>query len=190
MPWSDCDGVWHGYHRYLWVFLHHIYSGDNWCGGWQRMWPFRFVAAPDCGRFGLWRFLSVAFRFVAVPVCGRSCLWPFQFVAVSVCGRSGLWPFRFVAVSVVAVSVCGRYDLLPTGLYQSNTTYLLSVYPPPTKFSGVILASIGSSVCLFRPYICGWNRVWSISSPILAGSISHLHILSVNFRRWVTYWAF
>ena len=75
------------------------------------MWPFRFVAVPVCGRSGLWPF-----RFVAVPVCGRSGLWPFRFVAVPVCGRSGLWPFRFVAVSAVAVSVCGRYDLLPAAL--------------------------------------------------------------------------
>ena len=109
---TDCDEVWHGYHRYLWDFLYHICSGDNWCGGWQLMWPFRFVAVPVCGRFGLWPF-----RFVAVPVCGRSGLWPFRFVAVSVCGRSSLWPFRFVAVSVVAVSVCCRYDLSPIYIY-------------------------------------------------------------------------
>ena len=108
IPWSDCDGVWYGYHRYLWDFLRHIYSGDNWCGGWQLMWPFRFVVVPFCGRFGFWPF-----RFMAVPVCGRSGLWPFRCVAVPVCGRFSLWPFRFVAVSVVAVSVCGRYDLLP-----------------------------------------------------------------------------
>ena len=157
--------------------------GDNGCCRFG-LWPLRTVAVSVCGGSCLWPFW-----FVAVPVCGRSCLWPFRFVAVPVCGRSGLWPFSFVAVLVVAVSVCGRYDLLLTGLYQSNTTYLLSVYPPPTKFSGVILASIGSSVCLVRPSICGWNRVWSISSPILAGSISHLHILSINFR-WVTYWFF
>ena len=66
-------------------------------------WPFRFF-----GRFGLWPF-----RFVAVSVCGRFGLWPFQVLAIPVCGHSGLWPFRFVAISVVAVSVCGRYDLLP-----------------------------------------------------------------------------
>ena len=74
--------------------------GDNWCG-----------------RFGLWPF-----RFVAVPVCGRFGLWPFRFVTVSFCGRSGLWPFRFVAVAVVAVSGCGRYDLLPKwhGRYCCN----------------------------------------------------------------------
>ena len=87
-----------GYHRYLWDFLHHIYSGDNWCGGWQLMWPFWFVAVPVCGRFGLWPF-----RFVAVPVCGRFCLWPF-----SVCGR-----FGFVAVPVCGRFGCGRFGLWP-----------------------------------------------------------------------------
>ena len=72
------------------------------------LWPLRSVAVPVCGHFGLWPF-----RFVAISVCGRSGLWPFRFVAVPVCGHLGLWPFRFVALSVVAVSVCGRYDLLP-----------------------------------------------------------------------------
>ena len=67
------------------------------------LWPFRFMAVPVCGRYGLWRF-----RSIAVSVCGRSGLWPL------VCGHSGLWPFQFVAVSVVAVSVCGSYGLLPT----------------------------------------------------------------------------
>ena len=81
--------------------------GDSWCGRFG-LWPFRSVAVSVCGRSGL-----RPFRFVAVSVCGRFGLWPFRFVAVSVCGRSGLWPFRFVAVSVVAVSVCGCYDLLP-----------------------------------------------------------------------------
>ena len=47
------------------------------------------------------------FRFVAVPVCGPFGLWPFRLVAVSVCGRFGLRPFRSVTVSV-----CGHYDLL------------------------------------------------------------------------------
>ena len=100
-PFLDCDGVCNGYHRYLWDFLHHIYSGDNWCGGWQLMWPFRFVAVSVCGRSGLWPF-----RFVVVPVCGRSGLWPFRFVAVPVCGRSGLWPFRLWPFRFVAVMTC------------------------------------------------------------------------------------
>ena len=98
---------WHRYscvYFYLWPFRFVAFSV---CGR-SGLWSFRSVAVPVCGRFGLWPF-----RFVAVPVCGRSGLWPFRFVAVPVCGRSGLWPFRFVAVSVLAVSVCGRYDQNP-----------------------------------------------------------------------------
>ena len=26
---ADAFFIWHEYHRYLWDFLHHIYSGDN-----------------------------------------------------------------------------------------------------------------------------------------------------------------
>ena len=77
------------------------------------LWSFRFAAVSVCGRSGLWPF-----RFVTVSVCGLSGLWPFRSVAVPVCGLFGLWPFRFVAVSVVAVLVCGHYDLLPTHLYD------------------------------------------------------------------------
>ena len=73
-----------------------------------RVWPFRFVAVPVCGRFGLWPF-----RSVAVPVCGRSGLWPFRFLAVSVCGRYGLWPFQFVAISVCGRLGFGRFGLWP-----------------------------------------------------------------------------
>ena len=50
---------------------------------------------------------------MTVSVCSSFCMWPFRFVAFSVCYRFHLWPLRFVAVSVSAVSVCGRYDLLP-----------------------------------------------------------------------------
>ena len=38
---------------------------------------------------------------------------------------------------------------------------------------------------LVRLYVCGQNRVRSVSSTILIGSISYLHILSSNFRRCV-----
>ena len=76
------------------------------------------VALPACGHFGLWPF-----RLVVVSVYGGFGLWPFLFVAVSICSRFGLWAFRFVAfqfvaVSVVAVSFCRRYDLLP--IYQQS----------------------------------------------------------------------
>ena len=51
-----------------------------------------------------------------------------------------------------------------------------------TKVKGGILVSPCLSVC---PSICGQNHVRSVSSTILAGSISYLHILSGNFRRCV-----
>ena len=38
------------------------------------------------------------------------------------------------------------------------------------------------------PSICGGNGIHSISSRILAGSISLLHILSTNFRKCVMCW--
>ena len=42
------------------------------------------------------------------------------------------------------------------------------------------------SVCLsVRLSICGQNHVRSVSSTILIGSISYLHILASNFRRCV-----
>ena len=42
------------------------------------------------------------------------------------------------------------------------------------------------SVCpSVRLSVCGQNRVRSVSSTILIGSISYLHILSSNFRRCV-----
>ena len=42
------------------------------------------------------------------------------------------------------------------------------------------------SVCLsVRLSVCGQNRVRSVSSTILIGSISYVHILSSNFRRCV-----
>ena len=43
--------------------------------------------------------------------------------------------------------------------------------------------SIRPSVGLF---VWGQNRAWSVSSTILAGSFSYLHILSSNFRRYVS----
>ena len=46
--------------------------------------------------------------------------------------------------------------------------------PASTKYTGITLS------------VCGQNRVRSVSSTILIGSISYLHILSSNFRRCVT----
>ena len=63
------------------------------------------------------------------------------------------------------------------------------LYPPLQRsWKGGILVSpcpsVRLSVCLFVCLsVCGWNRVRSVSSTILIGSISYLHILSSNFRR-------
>ena len=59
---------------------------------------------------------------------------------------------------------------------------------PPTStklkggYTGITLAVCPS----VRLSVCGQNRVRSVSSTILIGSISYLHILSSNFRRCVT----
>ena len=113
----------------------HIYSGDNWCGGWCGNWcgrlglrPFRSLALSVCGRSGLWPF-----RLVAISVCGRFGLWPFRSPVVPVCGRFGLWLFRFLAVSVVAFSVCGRYDQLPHEWRQITSTHNLIFCDAGTK---------------------------------------------------------
>ena len=43
---------------------------------------------------------------------------------------------------------------------------------------------------LVRLSVCGQNRVRSVSSTILIGSISYLHILSSNFRNFVEFFKF
>ena len=66
-----------------------------------------------------------------------------------------------------------------------NTSYLVVrfLYPPlQQSWKGGILVSPCPSV---RLSVCGQNRVRSVSSTILIGSISYLHILSSNFRRCV-----
>ena len=61
--------------------------------------------------------------------------------------------------------------------------YCMSLYPPLQRsWKGGILVSPCPSV---RLSVCGQNRVRSVSSTILIGSISYLHILSSNFRRCV-----
>ena len=60
---------------------------------------------------------------------------------------------------------------------------IVFLYPPLQRsWKGGILVSPCPSV---RLSVCGQNRVRSVSSTILIGSISYLHILSSNFRRCV-----
>ena len=67
--------------------------------------------------------------------------------------------------------------------------YLVSIYTP--RFNKVERGVywyhlVRLSVCLsVRLSVCGQNCVRSVSSTILIGSISYLHILSSNFRRCV-----
>ena len=56
------------------------------------------------------------------------------------------------------------------------------ILPASAKLKGGILVSPCPSV---RLSVCGQNRVRSVSSTMLVGSISYLHILSSNFRRCV-----
>ena len=79
------------------------------------------------------------------------------------------------------------------GLMIPITLFLFILPPASTKlkggYTGITLSvcpSVHPSVCpSVRLSVCGQNRVPSVSSRILMGSISYLHILSSNFRRCV-----
>ena len=70
-------------------------------------------------------------------------------------------------------------------------TIELIIPPASTKLKAGctgFTSSVRLSVC---PSVCGQNRVRSVSSTILVGSISYLHILSSNVRMCVAckyYW--
>ena len=72
--------------------------------------------------------------------------------------------------------------------------YIIIIPPTSTKLKGGYTGntlSVCPSVCpsvrpSVRLSVCGQNRVRSVSSTILIGSISYLHILSSNQRRCVT----
>ena len=67
-------------------------------------------------------------------------------------------------------------------MYFVDHQFVLFIPPASTKLKGGILVSPCPSV---RLSVCGQNGVRSVSSTILIGSISYLHILSSNFRRCV-----
>ena len=64
---------------------------------------------------------------------------------------------------------------------EQNAVHLAS---PDTYIKCAIQMSVRRSV---RLSVCGQNRVCSVSSTILIASISYLHILSSNFRRYGGY---
>ena len=96
-----------------------------------------------------------------------------------------LWTACIVIVCAISVylSLC-----LPVLTSQWVMLYMpkylcIWLYPPLQRsWKGGILVSPCPSV---RLSVCGQNRVRSVSSTILIGSISYLHILSSNFRRCV-----
>ena len=76
---------------------------------------------------------------------------------------------------------CLAFRIQPTSRCPEFTTVLSISYcfyytTRSTKLKGVYS---------FHLALCGQNRVRCVSSTILAISISHLHILSTNFRRCV-----
>ena len=103
------------------VFLHHIYSGDNWLR-WSLAWISLLPMGLSPSYLFWWQLMWCVTTDVAVSVCGLSGLWPFRSVAVPVCGPFGLWPFQsvafpLVAISIYAVSVCGRFRCGRFGLW-------------------------------------------------------------------------
>ena len=70
---------------------------------------FWFVDALVCRHFGL-----LTFWFIDVLVCQRFDLLTLYSVEVLDCRRFGVSTLRFVDVLVVDVSVCRRFDQLPT----------------------------------------------------------------------------
>ena len=88
------------------------------------------------------------------------------------------WPVWFpfqIALGLSSVIYCiqfGEYFFLS----------IIDISNPSNKVGGGYTGftlSVCPSIC---PSVCGQNRVCFVSSTILAGSISYLHILSTNFR--------
>ena len=102
------------------------------------------------------------------------------------CGEPGHPLLDFFSVYFVHISL---------GLSAKNESQWGYNYytPASTKLKGGILVIPPLQLCwrgvywshLVRLSVCGQNRVRSVSSTILAGSISYLHILSTNFMRCV-----
>ena len=92
---------------------------------------------------------------------------------------------------VLYLRFCGSFRIFPPQhrdcLHIEAWWYYMVIYlghhynPASTKLKGGYTCFMSS----VRLSVCGQNRVRSVSSTILVGSISYLHILSSNFRRCV-----
>ena len=92
-----------------------------------------------------------------------------------------------IANALEILQSCTKPSLCHIGpCYTRTWTYFIINLLYPFLFirswKGGILVSRRPSIC---PTACGQNRVHSVTSTILVGSISYLHILSSNFRRCV-----
>ena len=110
----------------------------------------------------------------------------------------GIWCFCLHKPSCI-VTIKSSRPFLILWIYafrsENNTQSLWSItrvirhfpiqinYTPP-RFNEVERGYTGCTLSV-RPSVCGQNRVRSVSSTILIGSFSYLHILSSNFRRFV-----
>ena len=88
----------------------------------------------------------------------------------------------------------GFMDLRWPRVARRSNVSLVIIPPASTKLKGGY-TGFTSSVRLFSrlyvcPSVCGQNRVHSVTSTILSGSISYLHILSTNFMRCVACYDF
>ena len=87
------------------------------------------------------------------------------------------------------VPVTVQVMFLPFSYWIILSVQILIIPPASTKliggYTGITLSVCPSVRPSVRLSVCGQNRVRSVSSRMLIGSISYLHILSSNFRRCV-----
>ena len=121
-------------------------------------------------------------------------MWPFRFVAVLAYGRQygSLWlfrfrAFRFVTVFVVAISDCGRYDLLPGRLrlvYGQPGGRLFSYWGVRTKpISCIPLFSEFFSIV--KTHVSYWiPRLCLTGAAViqLRWHLSNMNVISNNLR--------
>ena len=95
--------------------------------------------------------------------------------------------YRFLIFIRNPGCISSRLLLLKLSNHRTNVDLRLIFIPllneVDGRYTGFTL-SVRLPVC---PSVCGQNRVCSVSSIILAGSISYLHILSSTFRRCVAF---
>ena len=98
------------------------------------------------------------------------------------------WPRPLPSYSITRRQRVKCQPVLNRGLLMLLILPPLYLYPllQQSWKGGILVSLVRLSVRpSVRLSVCGQNRVRSVSSTILIGSISYLHILSSNFRRCV-----